>query len=187
VAIMPLGVGVESIDWTAIPPSTAYLKIEIWTPRPGSPVVATVLGEETVGVYTHFIPEQKATVPCLSSTHWCEYCLTHANRRWQGWLPGLSPRSGKLYLIPITTQAVRSCPVLMNRKTSLRGGTITLKRRGEAVNSPVDATFQSGVPGAALVPAFNVCAQLLRIWGIARMPTVARPAAAGPDHAAAAS
>lgn len=157
------------INWTAAPPPVERVKIEVWTPRPGADVVALVLSEQLVGVYTHFLPVQKATVPCLAATQFCEHCLASGPRRWQGWLAGMSYITGKLYLVGLTSNAARTCPVLLQPKVTLRGGKITLRRRGEAVNSPVQATFLPGLPGKDLPPAFDVPRQLLTLWGIRRV------------------
>jgi hypothetical protein len=158
------------INWTATPPPPERLKIEVWNPRPGNPVVACVLSERIVGVYSHFLPDQKATVPCLAPGAFCEHCVLAGPRRWQGWLAGLSYSTGRLYLVQVTTNAARSCPVLLQPKVTLRGGRLTLQRRGEANNSPVQASFLSGVPKKELPPAFDVVAQLLTLWGLRRPP-----------------
>lgn len=153
-----------AINWEDVVPKSARQHVEVWKARPAAPVNAICLSESIIGVYIHWLGKRSA--PCLAvPPAECPFCKIEVPRRWEGYLGGYSERTGKKYLIHVSKEAARSCPMLSERKANLRGSRVIIERRGKAANAPCVARVESvKTQGYSLPDCFDVRAQLLLLW-----------------------
>lgn len=144
------------------PPRTYY---PICSPKPGGEVRAYSLSERPICCLTHFHQRQTSLCTRLKSCHRCQQGLRKA---WKGYLAAQDFRSGKLIILEITPSAWSNCTPLHDSASNLRGCLITLRRKGNANNSPVSAHVEREAwrdSKAPLRKPFDLVAALLNCWG----------------------
>lgn len=158
------------IKWASAPLPSDRKYVEIVSARPKLPVFALITSSQLIGVYTHWQPPTKTwdkgrTVPCLGDEIFCSGCQARRSKRWKGYLGCFNRRHSKNIIVEVTAEAANACPALIDPTNDLRGKIIELERIGDKHNSPVMARVVSP-PGKVYIPAaFNVHAQLARLWG----------------------
>lgn len=134
--------------------------------KPGDPGIAFITSPHAIEVHKHF--RSGVSYPCNRTKH-CPLCVRRWSKRPMFYLCGLT--SGRKHvpcIIELTEGALRSCPVLADPKTDLRGMKITLTKEGDSKFAPVTATVQrldaNGKPMRVPDP-FALEFALLNLWG----------------------
>lgn len=138
--------------------------IPIVRPKPGTPFTFIVLSETMLSLNKHYMPRR--TIPCTGIRETCEGCQGKLPFRWYGYLACCGAMDRLLCIAEVTGGAADSCPTLTNKKVNLRGSRLTLRRRGQAANSPILAELLPGRDAANIPACFDLKEQLLLIWGI---------------------
>jgi len=151
------------VNWHVPLPKASGPYFPIVSPAPHYPVKGIILSKILVSVKVHYW--NKRTAPCTAPGA-CEGCdIQKMKPRWKGYLAGWMPNAkDDRVLFELTRQSVEYLPFLME-SDNLRGLTITLKRKGEARNSPVICELGKPQDLGRPIPAeFDVKNALLRIW-----------------------
>jgi hypothetical protein len=151
-----------TIAWADPPPVQKLPRIEIASPRPGSPIHLICLSHALVFVWTHYLHQR--TQPCRGSEELCEGCQLDKPKRLKAYAAGETRPQAKQVLIEITYDGYRNCKELHAVNADLYGKKITLKRAGQARNSRVIVTVEAGEGPSFNHPAFDVKEALCRIW-----------------------
>ena len=149
---------------------------DVFAARSGIERRAYILSPSVVGCFTHFSPS--CSKPCLRTPE-CPWCKERWPKREKGYLAGVELTSGRLVLVELTKGAYESCPPLLKDAGRLRGRTIVLGRRGQALNAPVWAKLEDNLAPKSrdmLPPEFDVISALWRLW---EMPDQSDPRNAG--------
>lgn len=144
-----------------LPPSTYY---PICSPKPGGEVRAYVLSNRPICCMTHF--HNRQTSLCSRKKN-CHRCMQGLRRCWKAYLAGQDFRSGKLIIVEVTPSAWSNCTPLQDSAVDLRGAIITLRRKGNANNSPVTAHVEREAwrdNKAPLRKPFDLVHALLTCW-----------------------
>jgi len=157
-------VGPVGINWNDDGPSRIDHYIPIVSPRPHQKLVCVITSNAWVGCYTHFFNNR--THPCRDSMNHCEGCQRRHARRWKAYLCGIMVPGGRHVIIEMTVNALDSCHGLRHDRNQLRGKKITLWRRGDSRNAPVQALLETmkGIDG--LPQPFDLQDALCRVWGV---------------------
>lgn len=154
----------DGIAWVdGIPEYTGGI-IPIWSPRPGRPIYAILLGGEFCTVATHHLNSR--TVPCRKNREECVGCGLGIPARNKMYLPGYNLRYQKRGLVELTPFAVKEYfGAGLSPAFPRRGLGITVTRQGRTAQSPVNFRLEVGkVNVDGLPPAFDMREALQAIW-----------------------
>ncbi len=160
---MAFDFGEGRIQWDNNFPRDRPQFIPIISPRPGSQTHCIITSDSWVGVYTHFIDQR--TRPCTGSEIDCEGCFQKRGRRWKAYLCGIMVGTGRKCIIELTTNAMESCPGLIEAGPTLRGKRITLWRRNAAKNAPSHCRIDPPTVGQLIPPPVDLMTALCQVWG----------------------
>jgi hypothetical protein len=135
------------------------------------------LANDATQVYTHHL--DGSSFACIGKENGCPGCGPQSSKRWRAYFPAFCPQSGRLFLVELTPNAVRSCPALLDSNTPRKGRWIILRRRGQKANSPIMAELGEGFRHFRPPEAFDVKDALIRIWrmSVIILPPPGRPPA----------
>lgn len=123
-----------------------------------------ILSPQLVGVWTHYY--RGRTAPHEEPT--CPACDAKNARRWYGYLACWNLQSDSRFLLELTPQAAEPLLELQNKKKTLRGLEIYVRRCGDKPNSPCETLIPKEQQSHLALPGtFDVREALMIIWGLA--------------------
>lgn len=121
-----------------------------------------ILGQKFTGVWTHYLDEDKRTVPCAGDT--CGWCETKLLKRWKGFIACLLVPTWEPCVGEFTEGAAREVSTSTQAQQGLRGWMVTLKRHKTYRNAPVHVSFGDRQNLAKLPDEFDPLPHLQRLW-----------------------
>lgn len=131
-----------------------YLRLLV--PVPYVTADLALVGQHVWGLATHFDPGERRTYPC-SLTPDCTGCKDHGQLpHWSGYIHAVLLHNGMHVIATVTADAFLGCGDLNGNQGDLRGRRLTLRRKGEAKRSPVEAAILGRYPESQLPAAREI-------------------------------
>lgn len=162
---------IDGVAWDDQPPPDDGRYIPIISAPAHGNITLTLVSNRIVGAWTHYIAPR--TIPCTKGTGDCPCLADQLGSRWRGYLCAWEPQFGRLYLIELTANAVRTCNVeIADPATQLRGTVVKLYRAAKSKRAPVCLHVTNAtIIDPHLPEEPDVRAALVRIWsGLTRQP-----------------
>lgn len=135
------------------------------------PLYALILSDSFHGVWTHWLinPATKRgmTLPC-DNTDQCELCKPPQRRpnRWTGFVAAYSRSHNADKVVALSEGAARQLLPVLERRGTLRGCVVELRRWKPHENAPVHVKVLEERDPKKCQPAFDVYDSLSRLWGV---------------------
>lgn len=123
----------------------------------------TILSHDMVGTKVHYAGNR--TRPCTGED--CESCNRGVAPRWKGYIAAIEDRTGDKVILEVTANVGQRIAAYFDTHRTLQGARLSLKRKGEKNNSPVESQMLEPIMTAGELPqATDVRPILERMWEV---------------------
>jgi len=144
----------DGMAWDGTPPTIDPSFVPIIRPKPRETYHLLVLGDRIEGLWLHWMDCR--SVPCFRLASHCPGCLAKARRFWCGFISVWQIPVQKHAVAQIPPVALQRAPDLMKFNGELRGGQLTILRKGDSKRGALTLTYTASGRNLKLPPALDL-------------------------------